>query len=44
MMGTDCFKILNNNNQFCGKYENDQVIKLNIAHNEGNYFTSSLFR
>tara|TARA_B100001057_G_scaffold460328_1_gene511324 strand:- start:239 stop:916 length:678 start_codon:yes stop_codon:yes gene_type:complete len=33
-------KILNNNNQFCGKYENDQVIKLNIAHNEGNYFTN----
>ena len=31
--------ILNNNN-FCNKYKSGQIIKLNIAHNEGNYFTN----
>ena len=34
-------KINNNKNNFCNKYKFGQVIKLNIAHNEGNYFTSS---
>ena len=34
-------KIINNENKFCNKYKKDQVIKLNIAHNEGNYFASS---
>ena len=33
-------KVINNENKFCNKYEQDQVLKLNIAHNEGNYFTN----
>ena len=33
-------KVINTNNKFCNKYEQDEVLKLNIAHNEGNYFTS----
>tara|TARA_A100000164_G_C21724897_1_gene684718 strand:+ start:113 stop:790 length:678 start_codon:yes stop_codon:yes gene_type:complete len=33
-------KVLDNNNSFCNKYKNNQVLKLNIAHNEGNYFAS----
>ena len=33
-------KVINNENKFCNKYKKDQVLKLNIAHNEGNYFTS----
>ena len=33
-------KILDNNNNFLKKYKNNQILKLNIAHNEGNYFTS----
>jgi phosphoribosylformylglycinamidine synthase I len=33
-------KVLKNNNQFCKKYKENQIIKLNIAHNEGNYFTN----
>ena len=33
-------KVINNENKFCNKYEKDQVLKLNIAHNEGNYFTN----
>ena len=33
-------KILNIKNKFCNKYTLNQVIKLNIAHNEGNYFTN----
>ena len=32
-------KVINNDNKFCKKYKIDSVIKLNIAHNEGNYFT-----
>ena len=28
-----------NDNKFCSKYKKDQILKLNIAHNEGNYFT-----
>jgi phosphoribosylformylglycinamidine synthase len=32
-------KVLNNNTKFSNKYENNQVLKINIAHNEGNYFT-----
>ena len=34
-------KVIKNDNRFCNKYKNEQVIKLNIAHNEGNYFTNS---
>ena len=33
-------KIVNTNNKFCNKYQKDQILELNIAHNEGNYFTS----
>ena len=32
-------KVVNNKNKFCNKYKTNDVIKLNIAHNEGNYFT-----
>ena len=32
-------KIQSNKNKFFNKYKNDEVIKLNIAHNEGNFFT-----
>ena len=32
-------KVINNENNFCKNYKKDQVIKLNIAHNEGNFFT-----
>ena len=32
-------KIINNNNNFFKKYKKESIIKLNIAHNEGNYFT-----
>ena len=34
-------KAVNIDNKFCNKYKKDQVLKFNIAHNEGNYFTSS---
>jgi phosphoribosylformylglycinamidine synthase I len=33
-------KAINTDNKFCNKYKKDQVLKFNIAHNEGNYFTS----
>ena len=33
-------KVIKNDNKFCNKYKNEQIIKLNIAHNEGNYFTN----
>ena len=40
-IGKDVYvKVINSENKFCNKYKKDQVIKLNIAHNEGNYFTS----
>jgi phosphoribosylformylglycinamidine synthase len=32
-------KVMNNKNKFCNKYKKDQILKINIAHNEGNYFT-----
>ena len=32
-------KILNNDTKFTNKYKNDQTLRINIAHNEGNYFT-----
>ena len=34
-------KAINTDNKFCNKYKKNQVLKFNIAHNEGNYFTSS---
>ncbi len=33
-------KVINNNTNFTKKYKKDQVLKINIAHNEGNYFTN----
>ena len=32
-------KVINNKTKFSSKYKLNQVLKLNIAHNEGNYFT-----
>jgi len=34
-------KVLESKNKFCNQYKNGEIIKLNIAHNEGNYFTNS---
>jgi len=33
-------KVTNNKTKFSNKYKKDQVLKINIAHNEGNYFTN----
>ena len=33
-------KVTNTDNKFCNKYKQNQILKLNIAHNEGSYFTS----
>ncbi len=33
-------KLLNNDTKFTKKYKKDQVLKMNIAHNEGNFFTN----
>tara|TARA_B100000902_G_scaffold374556_1_gene403646 strand:+ start:98 stop:775 length:678 start_codon:yes stop_codon:yes gene_type:complete len=35
-------KVLNNKTQFTKKYIEDQILKINIAHNEGNFFTDPL--
>ena len=32
-------KVVNNKTKFTNKYKSNQIIKMNIAHNEGNYFT-----
>ena len=34
-------KVINNQTKFSSKYKLNQVLKINIAHNEGNYFTNS---
>ncbi len=34
-------KVINNKTKFTSKYNTNQVLKINIAHNEGNYFTNS---
>ena len=34
-------KVINNDTKFLNKYKNNQVLNINIAHNEGNYFTNS---
>ena len=34
-------KVINNNTKFSKKYKKNQILKINIAHNEGNYFTNS---
>ncbi len=40
-LGKDVFvKTINNKNKFCNKYKKNQILKFNIAHNEGNYFTN----
>ena len=39
-LGKDIYiKTINTDNKFCNKYKKNQVLKFNIAHNEGNYFT-----
>ena len=41
-LGRDIYvKAINTDNKFCNKYKKDQILKFNIAHNEGNYFTSA---
>ena len=32
-------KVMNNETKFTSKYKNEQILNINIAHNEGNYFT-----
>ena len=32
-------KVINNDTKFSHKYKKDQILKINIAHNEGNFFT-----
>ena len=32
-------KVINNSTKFSNKYKLNQILKINIAHNEGNYFT-----
>ena len=34
-------KVENNQTKFTSKYKLNQILKINIAHNEGNYFTNS---
>ena len=34
-------KVINNQTKFSSKYKSNQILKINIAHNEGNYFTNS---
>ena len=34
-------KVENNETKFSYKYKKNQILKINIAHNEGNYFTNS---
>ena len=34
-------KVINNSTKFSNKYKVNQILKINIAHNEGNYFTNS---
>jgi phosphoribosylformylglycinamidine synthase subunit PurQ / glutaminase len=32
-------KVINNKTKFSNKYKKDEILKINIAHNEGNFFT-----
>jgi|TARA_B110000211_G_scaffold234874_1_gene306998 phosphoribosylformylglycinamidine synthase subunit PurQ / glutaminase len=34
-------KTSDTDNRFCNKYKKNEIIKLNIAHNEGNFFTNT---
>jgi len=36
-------KVMNNNTKFTNKYKNEQILKINIAHNEGNFFTDNKY-
>ena len=41
-LGKDIYvKAINTENKFCNKYKKNEILKLNIAHNEGNYFTDN---
>jgi len=41
-LGKDVYvKTVSTDNKFCNKYKKNQVLKFNIAHNEGNYFTNN---
>ena len=35
-------KVMNNHTKFSNKYKKDEVLKINIAHNEGNFFTDNI--
>ena len=37
---SNIIKVLNNKTKFTSKYKDNQILKINIAHNEGNYFTN----
>jgi len=34
-------KVINNETKFTNKYKKNQILNINIAHNEGNYFTNT---
>jgi phosphoribosylformylglycinamidine synthase subunit PurQ / glutaminase len=34
-------KVINNETKFSNRYKKNQILNMNIAHNEGNYFTNS---
>ena len=34
-------RVVNNETKFTNKYQKDQILKINIAHNEGNFFTGN---
>jgi len=34
-------KVLNNETKFSNKYKKDEILRINIAHNEGNFFTDN---
>ena len=34
-------KVINNETNFTNKYKKNEILKINIAHNEGNYFTDN---
>ena len=35
-------KVINNETKFTKKYKKEKILKINIAHNEGNYFTDAI--
>ena len=37
-------KVMNNETKFTSKYKLNEILKINIAHNEGNFFTDSKHR